>query len=42
MIRILVADDPVVSGVEKFGFISVLIKPYTIYELGNVLHDLIV
>ena len=34
-------DDPIMSKFKKYGFSGVVSKPYTIEELGKVLHDLI-
>jgi len=35
------SDDPVMADFRKYGFCGVLPKPFTVYELGEILHEVI-
>ena len=35
------SDDPVMADFRKYGFRGVLPKPFTVYELGEILHEVI-
>jgi len=35
------SDDPVMADYEKYGFQGALPKPYKIFELSEVLHEVI-